>query len=139
MNENSQLIDSNKIEWEKIAEMTMNQLEVACELRGKAFDQLDKLNEKAFDKLYSKATDQYEKYEALLSKFNLSHLEDNELEELFGFIPYDDDPFPQIEIIMKESKIFLTYFVYKSEEDYKKNISQKITFPLSFVEKYLKK
>ena len=124
-------METNKSKLEKVAEIALNQLEVANKLYGKAADQ--------YDKLYGKAIEQYEKYEALLSKFDLSHLEDNELEELFGFVPYEYT-FPQAEIIMKESKIFLTYGVYKSEEDFQKNIiPQEIIFPSSVVEKYLKK
>ena len=120
-------------EFEKVVKIALPQLDIANKLSEKAADQHGK-----FDKLYGKAIEHYEKYEALLSKFDLSHLEDNELEELFGFIPYEYT-FPEAEIIMKESKIFLTYGVYKSEEDYQKKFisPQEITFPLSVVEKYL--
>jgi len=121
-------------EFEKVVKIALPQLDIVNKLSEKAADQHDK-----FDKLYDKAHDHYEKYDALRSKFDLSHLEDNELEELFGFIPYFDPVFPTLEITMKESKIFLTYRVYKSEEDFQKNICQEITFPLSVVEKYLRK
>ena len=109
---------TNKIEWEKVAAMTLKQKKVA-------------------DEIFQKYLDEYEKYEALRSKFDLSHLEDYELEELFGFIPYE--LFYQAEIITEKSNIFLTYGIYKSEEDSQKDFNhQKITFPLSVVEKYLK-
>ena len=89
---------------------------------------------KVTDKMSQEFLGEIDKLERMLSNYNLQHLNDNEIVELFGFVPYiwwDD-----IDIFKKKSEIFLTYNVCKSEEDYHSCNNQKITLPLSAIEKY---
>jgi hypothetical protein len=106
-----------KNKWEEIAEMTLKQGKIA-------------------DKLFQKYLEESEKYEKLLSNFDLFHLQENGIEELFGFIPYE--LFNCKNIIRKKSEICLTYLVYKSEEDFQSDNIQEITLPLSAVDKFLR-
>ena len=76
-----------------------------------------------------------DKLKEMFGIFNLIHLKDNDINELFGFIPYIW--FDDIIIFKKKSEIFLTYTVCKSEEDYQNCNLQKITLPLSTIEKYI--
>lgn len=88
------------------------------------------------DKMFQKYSDELDKLEMILSNFNLQHLNNNEIKELFGFIPHiwcDD-----INITKIKSEIFVTYTVYKSEEDFQNNTIQEITLPLPAIEKYIK-
>jgi len=107
---------TNVLEWKEFAELTLKQKKVADKMSQEFIGEIDKL-------------------EGMLSNFDLQHLNDNEIVELFGFIPYiwwDD-----IDIFKKKSEIFLTYNVCKSEEDYHNCNNQKIILPLSTVEKYI--
>ena len=91
---------------------------------------------KVVDKMFQKYSEEFDKLEMMLSNFNLHHLNDNEIEGLFGFIPHIW--FDDIDIIKKKSDIFLTYTVCKSEKDFQNNNIQEITLPLSVIEKYIK-
>ena len=107
---------TNLLEWKEFAEMTLKQKKVT-------------------DKMSQEFLSEIDKFERMLSNFSLQHLNDNEIVELFGFVPYiwwDD-----IDIFKKKSEIFLTYNVCKSEEDYQNCNIQKITLPLSTIEKYI--
>ena len=106
-----------KQEWIELVKMTLKQKKVA-------------------DKLFEKYLDEFEKYEMMLSNFNLWCLSDKKLKELLGFIPHiwNDG----IDIVKKKSEIFFTYTIYKSEEDFQNDNYQQITLPLSTIEKYIK-
>jgi len=92
---------------------------------------------KVTDNLFQKYSEEFEKLEVMLSNFNLEQLNNNEIEELFGFIPHIW--FDDIDIIKKKSEIFFTYTVCKSEEDFQNDNIQEITLPLSTVERYINK
>jgi|GEM_PF-4989774 len=107
----------DKHSWTKVAEMTLTQKNITDDILQKSYDESKKLD-------------------MMLSNFVLTHLNDNEITELFGFIPHIW--FEDIDIIKKKSEIFLTYTICKYEEDYQNDNIQKITLPLSIIEKYIK-
>ena len=100
------------VDMKEIAEMTLKQKKVT-------------------DKIFQKYSEESDKLEMMLGNFNLHHLNNNEIKELFGFIPHIW--FDDIDIIKKKSEIFLSYTVCKSEEDYQNDNIKKITLPLSAI------